>query len=466
MATVILITAVLLVTANFCKAVLTDGVNEPIFTDLCPVLNWAENGVTLDVDASNEEQDYMDIQKLNMTLAPDEWRTKFNKNEQGKPTRTAEQDHPKDEMAAQLWQTWVALANQLKETDQRDEVLDAAKLKEAAQTTLRQARRRTAEVAAAAYVLKQALDNIPNKPGLNEQAEVKKLIDTAVYGRSPKGQGTDFNPPGMGDPSTNRATLCETTGSIKVDTLAEVAVCLCTKKNDGGSPVNEPCRHLTTGSEVDFPTAANQVLSKYDLVFKQCDHKLPAAISAPAVNAAKAKLWSYFNHQTAATYLGAYITTGCTGDNNAGVCVKYNGITDADPSKTNEIGWLQHLNAAGLRLRNLETYNRKAAPLKAKLRSLRDDIYNLGTIAAALPQEETGKVVHLQPHVTATDSKAEAVSCSKHKNNKTASTASNCKWKGKTDTDGTCEVDDSKVTTQKMWQEQEIELQGNLLRKN
>ncbi|SCU69003.1 Trypanosomal VSG domain containing protein, putative [Trypanosoma equiperdum] len=173
----------------------------------------------------------MDIQKLNMTLAPDEWQTKFNKNEQGKPTRTAEQDHPKDEMAAQLWETWVAVANQLKETAQRDEVLEAAKLKEASQPTVRQARRRTAEAAAAAYVLKQALDNIPNKPGLNEQAEVKKLIDSAVYGKSPKGQAADFNPAGMGDPATSRAALCETTGSNKVATLVEVAVCLCTKKN-------------------------------------------------------------------------------------------------------------------------------------------------------------------------------------------------------------------------------------------
>nr|AGH60773.1 variant surface glycoprotein 1866 [Trypanosoma brucei] len=268
MATVSLISAVLLATANFCKAALTDGVNAPIFTDLFPVLNWAENGVTLDVDASSEEQDYMDIQKLNMTLAPDEWQTKFNKDDQGKTTRTAEQDHPKDEMAAQLWETWVAVANQLKEPGQRDEVLEAAKLKEAAQPKLRQARRRTAEVAAAAYVLKRTLTAIPDPPTQNEAAEIKKLIDSAVYGKSPKGVAADFSPPGMGNPGTGRATLCETTGSNKVATLVEVAVCLCTKKNDAGTSVNEACRHLATGNEVDFPGATNQVLAQYDLVFK------------------------------------------------------------------------------------------------------------------------------------------------------------------------------------------------------
>nr|AGH59902.1 variant surface glycoprotein 729 [Trypanosoma brucei] len=448
MATVSLITAVLLATANFCKATLTDGVNAPIFTDLCPVLNWAENGVTLDVDASSEEQDYMDIQKLNMTLAPDEWRTKFNKNEQGKTTRTAEQDHPKDEMAAQLWKTWVTVASQLKETDQRDEVLETAKLKGAAESTRKQARQRAAAAEAAAYVLKRTLDGLPDKPNPNEQADIKKLIDTAVYGKSPKGTAGDFNPPGMGNPATSRATLCEATGSNKVATLVEVAVCLCTKKETDGTAVNEPCRHLTTGSEVAFPTAQNNVLTKYNDVFKQCDHKLPTPISADIVKSTVAKLRSYFNHQAAATYLGAYINTGCTGDNDDGVCVKYSDITDADPSKTKEIGWLHNLNAAGLRLRKIETYNRKAAPLKAKLRSLRDDIYNFAAIKAALPQEETGKVVHLQPQVTATDSEAEAVSCSKHKAKKTACTDSNCKWEGEKENDGPCVVDVNKVAQQ------------------
>nr|APD72773.1 variant surface glycoprotein 1125.1467 [Trypanosoma brucei] len=333
MATLSLITGFLLETANFCKAALTDGVNAPIFTDLCPVLNWAENGVTLDVDASSEEQDYMDIQNLNMTLAPDEWRTKFNKNEQGKPTRTAEQDHPKDEMAAQLWETWVAVANQLNKKLNRGQILEAAKLKEASQPTLRQARRRTAEAAAAAYVLKQALDNIPNKPGLNEQAEVKKLIDSAVYGKSPKGVAADFNPPGMANHATSRATLCETTGSNKVATLVEVAVCLCTKTETDGTAVDEACRHLRSGSEVAFPTAQNNVLTTYGGVFKQCDHKMPAAISAEIVTATVAKLRSYFNHQAAATYLGAYITTGCSGSENTGVCVKYSDITEPIQAK-------------------------------------------------------------------------------------------------------------------------------------
>ncbi|SCU65197.1 Trypanosomal VSG domain containing protein, putative [Trypanosoma equiperdum] len=415
MATVSLISAVLLATANFCKATLTDGINAPIFTDLCPVLNWAENGVTLDVDASREEQDYMDIQKLNMILAPDKWRTKFNNNAEGKTTRTADKDHPKDEMAAQLWETWVAVANPLKETAQRDEVLEAAKLKGAPQPTRKQARQREEAAAATAYVLKRTLTAKPDPPTQNEAAEIKKPIDSAVYGKPPKGVAADFNPPGMGNPSTSRAALCETTGSNKVATLVEVAVCLCTKKNDAGTAVNEPCRHLQSGAEVAFPTATNQVLTKYNDVFKQCDHKLPAAISAAIVAATVAKLSSYFNHQTAATYLGAYITTGCSGADNTGVCVKYSDITDTDPTKTNKIGWLANLNAAGLRLRQIKTYNRKAAPLKAKLRSLRDDIYNFAAIKAALPQEETGKVVHLQPQVTALTEKQRQLAAARTK---------------------------------------------------
>nr|AGH60765.1 variant surface glycoprotein 1858 [Trypanosoma brucei] len=230
MATVSLISAVLLATANFCKATLTDGVNAPIFTDLCPVLNWAENGVTLDVDASSEEQDYMDIQKLNMILAPDKWRTKFNNNAEGKTTGTADKDDPKDEMAAQLCETWVEVAAQLNETVKRDQILEAAKLKGAPQPTRKQARQRVAEAAAAAYVLKGTLTAIPDRPTDNEAAEIKKLIDSAVYGKSPKGVAANFNPPGMGNPSTNRASLCEATGSNKVAALVEVAVCLCKKK--------------------------------------------------------------------------------------------------------------------------------------------------------------------------------------------------------------------------------------------
>nr|APD73789.1 variant surface glycoprotein 1125.1615 [Trypanosoma brucei] len=257
MATVKLITGVLLATANFCKAALTDGVNAPIFTGLFPVLNWAENGVTLDVDASSEEQDYMDIQKLNMTLAPDEWRTKFKKNEQGKTTRTAEQEHPKDEMAAQLWETWVEVAAQLNKATDREQILEAAKLKGAAENTRKQASQR-----AAAYVLKRTLTAIPEKLADNEAAEIKKLIDSAVYGKSPKGVTADFNPPGMGNPATSRATLCETPGSNKVATLVEVAVCLCTKKETDATATDERCRHLRTGSKVAFPTAQNNVLTK------------------------------------------------------------------------------------------------------------------------------------------------------------------------------------------------------------
>nr|APD74334.1 variant surface glycoprotein 1125.2926 [Trypanosoma brucei] len=232
----------------------------------------------------------------------------------------------------------------------------------------------------------------------------------------------------------NRATVCTAPHNAdELGYLAIVGVCLCTTGgNSGTNEVTSPCRDLTN-SEVAWPTANDQVNTKYGDLAKQCTFKGKSPVTSQKIEAKLQKLRSHIILHGGAAYMGRFITGDCSSHTGSGVCIKYTGITDSSSEKAAEIKWLAPLKLAAQLLREAEKYDQQTTSLKHQLDALKLEAYGYAQTLSALPRVTAPTTISADTQTSAKTSneiggkqkECTAVTKFQECKNKTE-----CKWEG------------------------------------
>nr|APD75090.1 variant surface glycoprotein 1125.4893 [Trypanosoma brucei] len=427
-----LLVALLLAARQNTKATISNGANQHLFLELCETYNWAENGIEALLQTAEGTNAFDDILKINMSLSSSTWRKHFKKaDNEDKYHETPTSEHKGDTMATDLWTHWVEIVKQMKTDDQVTAAQKDASLHDVTSGTRTAATALINKLSLKAYLVNKQLAALPDKPATDAVKEAENKIRAAVYGATSKPGGGGLKPTNLATPGpNNRRTLC--TAATAADSkfhLAWIGICLCTRGGDTtGSAVAEPCRHLT-GTGTAWPTSDPAVLTAYNNLLKQCKTTTKAKVSAAVIEAKYEKLRNSFNFQTAKGVLGAYITTGCNGEDNGGVCVEYTDVTDASSEKVESILWLAQLKAAADSLLKAERYSAAAKPLLRSLEIIKHEVMMAHRIADPQQTTHTDSVnTSSGNHKSEEDGK-----CHQHSKSKsTCENTSKCKWEGKT----------------------------------
>nr|ARB51405.1 variant surface glycoprotein [Trypanosoma brucei] len=288
-----------------------------------------------------------------------------------------------------------------------------------------------------------------------EETKIRAAVRAALYGKTRQGTGTSFALPDDIDYGTDYAAACAGTAGPG-NPLANDLMCLCSAGAQTASGTLKQCTTLTTSTFTD--TGNNK--GAFDTIYgklKGLCHKQEKAqeLTPEGLTAAIAAFTSRLGHtaHSAATDKGAYTfgrgsdnAAQCTGASvDSTSCVNYNAVITASSGTTitAAIKWLGQISIAITSLETRRKLVREKEAQEARMISLHDSMQQLYE-EAKNPQQLTANPDRKQQQTPPQKLKE----CEKYHNKSKECTDNGCKWKGTDEKTGTCEVDESKVTTQ------------------
>nr|AGH60003.1 variant surface glycoprotein 1062 [Trypanosoma brucei] len=289
----------------------------------------------------------------------------------------------------------------------------------------------------------------------DEKTKIRAAVRAALYGKTRQGTGTTFALPDDIDYGANYAGACSgTEGPGK--SLENDLMCLCS----AGAQTNSGTLKQCTTFEADSFTETGNNKGAFDTIYgklKVICSKLqePSDLSLEALTAAVAAFTSRLGHtaHSTATNKGAYTfgkgeDTGkqCTGTAAEGKsCVNYNAVVTASSGTklTAAIKWLGQVQTAIDALAKRRQLLREKEAQQTRMVTLLDSMQHVYE-EAKNPQQLTANPENKQ-HQTPQQKLKE---CEKYHNKSKECTDNGCKRKGKTETEGECVADETKVTTQ------------------
>nr|AGH60075.1 variant surface glycoprotein 1136 [Trypanosoma brucei] len=345
-------TLALLVIGSASAAPPTGGDNTATMALICPALQLADGDMSTAADNPPKLPEVTDLYTLNMTLAPDEWQTKFTQPDGPKNFKAAE--IPPGEKSPDWqakWQTWTKAALEIKNSDSKANVLKRYNLQTASPTQLAGLRATVAAYVDAIFELSEAAE--ANKIDRMSDGQIRSKIRQAVYG----GQTSYGNSMGgkdmHGGTAAGRQAVCDETAGTHnpIKTIATIVACICGTKD--GKTNKHPCGPKT-GGNVEWEAGNMPQAAMWPLIRQVCPvkaaNKLTAGRIENALNSAVQAIYAENND----LYIGKYDGAGCDGSNN-GACIKYQGQATAGVPKLISAEWIGELEAAAAELRRRET---------------------------------------------------------------------------------------------------------------
>nr|APD73034.1 variant surface glycoprotein 1125.188 [Trypanosoma brucei] len=390
-----------------------------------------------------------EILDLNMSLAGESWRSVFEdpKNKgtypETKPEKfTANKDWDK------RWKEWAQTAARLKDNNGIQNNLKEHKLHPRSVQHLSIAKQAILQLANEQSALATQLQRIKADNKILNNERLREKINTALYGENPAleatlTQGAAFE----GAAAASRAGNCDGTAKDnKAKTVMAALVCICAK--DNSNPLDKVCATHQALSSTWTPNAypANSVMQE---IRKLCPKSKPALLTASRLRQLISAVKSHLTGGSAGITLGKLDTgSDCSGSDNSGLCVKYTDIHDGGSATADDINWIAALNQIADDISSHEeavaTVDRIAEQLADNNAKAKDFIANLEQYTqaqAAVSTAANPKAAQAQEN----DQKAKN-DCGIHSSNQTCTAHKTCKWEGKNETDGKCEVDETKVT--------------------
>ncbi|SCU72906.1 Trypanosomal VSG domain/Trypanosome variant surface glycoprotein C-terminal domain containing protein, putative [Trypanosoma equiperdum] len=262
--------------------------------------------------------------------------------------------------------------------------------------------------------------------------------------------------------TANRADSCgkpndDTAGTAAGKTIAGDVVCMCT--SDNSNQQNKACGASAQTADLQFGPSPN-IQAQWKTLGDACGNQNNnEKLTGAAIRSATAAFNVAVNtgqgtNSKLAGVLGLIKgpgNTGCNGSNdgNGGSCIFY----EPDPATkaVKKPAWLEQLESAAANLEAAERAASHAHASSAQLQSLNATITSLILLGSSTKKKQAAATQKPTETTTIGKTEQEAASreCAQHKSNKTiCENANKCKWKGKSETDGPCEVDESKVATQ------------------
>nr|AGH60951.1 variant surface glycoprotein 375 [Trypanosoma brucei] len=308
------------------------------FEALCNVVRLAAPTVTMPTAADTNWPVLEKIAKINMTVADKEWQQIFRKKGESKAYHDAPPSELKPNADWQekwsLWKDAVEAADRgTEDADIKEMELD--KLDERQRTLLRP---HIIPIAEAAVTLTRNLaqDTVEGDK-LTANEATATLLD-AVYGEHPKAATVKFEKIFVAKPANNgRQAACEFgTTENRVRTVAATLACICYKDNAAGA--NQLCKR-EQAAETWTDAGATMTPVHIDNILALCGKPSTDPLTSEAVQDALQSIRSKITTKASDGYLGPFIS-GCSGEKDAGACVKITGYKDAADSKGQAIPWV------------------------------------------------------------------------------------------------------------------------------
>nr|APD74462.1 variant surface glycoprotein 1125.3089 [Trypanosoma brucei] len=235
----------------------------------------------------------------------------------------------------------------------------------------------------------------------------------------------------------SRDNACSTApGAAKLGTLAAAMSCVCQGETD--TQADDICFRGQTGANVWRNTAAPNEDAAKEIITKCTTDDHTQKTTYNTIRQALSHIARLATTDGSNTYLGAF-KTDCNGQQTNGRCIKWQNKKPHEIFTDPATPWLKDVQDLAEALEAREKHNnlinertKQLAVLAARARALE----NTGSFATAILQTAQ--------EAAGSQGKAEqnkADTCATHTVNSTC-TKNNCKWEGKSETDGTCKAKD------------------------
>nr|APD73860.1 variant surface glycoprotein 1125.1711 [Trypanosoma brucei] len=417
---------------------------------LCSIIEVAGNRAKLHDQKPTFDRELQGIMELNMKAAEDTWLTEFRSPDKHTIARdTNKHPLPKNMGWADRWTHWERAASKLLDPASHADRRQHYKPDELSEQQQRNVRAAVARLAEEAFAEATDSETETALSDIIDENTLQKEINQAVYGMHTEPASNFANyKPFNNQPARSRETNCGTANTAGKETnLFEALFCVCAGDATNNGDAGKACKaDASAGSTWNPSTTPAPSGSDMETVRKLCNREGETKLTAADPNNRIATIANLVKRGTSASHIGKFLATNCNDTQANGMCVTYTGITDTTGDVREAVPWLQKLVHTAEKLRKHEVGVRHLQAVKRSLKAK----YNLAQekeyLQLSAPAEAPAGTSGVEPAKPQEKTTAAQQTCDKHKDSKTTcESTGKCTWKGKSDTEGECEVDESKV---------------------
>ncbi|EAN76229.1 variant surface glycoprotein (VSG), putative [Trypanosoma brucei brucei TREU927] len=352
-------------------ATIPEGANKHEHAVLCEVLAIVDADLDIPPQESVDEASYNKIRNLNFSTSTTDWRKTFYSDDAlTKPHPEAQPAHKKIADYAKYWPDWHGAATALAATKKPDEV-EKAKLDELTHQSRQIAHARVRAIAETARAAKEKALQTAGEAEVIDKAEELKALKTVFFGADSAAAATVTTTNAFGTGTINaRQTACEADPADgKAKTLVAQLMCVCTKATQG-SALSKACTAAADGSQGWNSGSGSPADTDASAVAKTCANTGESKITATRLRQAITNVAKLVHLTSDGTgYIGVYQATGCTGADNAGMCVKIPNYKSNPTDGIKKLQWTSTLENLANKLEARTRYNTIISKLNEQLRS-------------------------------------------------------------------------------------------------
>nr|AGH59921.1 variant surface glycoprotein 749 [Trypanosoma brucei] len=417
-----------------------DGKNIREFHILCSLVELCKKTPINLPGSSLLDDDVRAIELINMSASTDEWQNQFPTTDKVSTEKSKDCDkQPKPIKCHENYEKWRTAREQLEEPANKEIKQTPAK---GIQTTA-YGRRIQTQIAAIAIEAQGIYSDYKTQTatvleGVNDKLRIH--FGDALYGKQQR--PLNGAPVDKWQASGTRATDCGATNaglSLRGDLM-----CLCAQDS---TVTPHMCGNTVTAAGGDWGKAT--VAGVIEGMASKCAGKAKPTISATYINQALAQFNSVLKSHTQGTkdavILGTPHSTGACGGQASVACVDYtDAVMPKDQGRHERHKWYSELTDAAKELENYLTAIEQQNAAKKKIQQLKQEASRLfQTLKVQEPATNTA-ILQL-PRIDPLELKKNS---EQFHNNSKECTENGCKWKATDEKTGTCDVDETKVTTQ------------------
>nr|APD72701.1 variant surface glycoprotein 1125.1027 [Trypanosoma brucei] len=406
-------------------AAITAGMNEPEFQALCGVIKLSGATLTLQANQDDPTPVYNAIQKLNMTVAPPQWREIFREaGHPGKYLDTVPKALNPWPDWQELWPEWRKAAEAADKADKDDDIKRSGLLDVSpAERSLLQAK--ISALTAKAQQLMRKLNTGASQQQPISAKQASQLINEAVFGESTRPTNPTLTKI-FGSGITNsdgRQAACVMGGENKqAATLAAVMTCLCIE--DQGTPLQTACHQAQPTGEQWQSTSTLPTNAHITNILNLCGKTKTAKLTAAKVETLIDGITKLITEKSGVGYFGK-VVSACQGTAAAGICASITGYGADHTAALNKIPWMQKLQELRSKLSATEDKDKKQSKVMEQLKLIEVEIHKSRREVQAIIESTKSTSTDKQNSVFPSN---KSPSCGGYTTNTTCTAANNCKW--------------------------------------
>nr|APD72702.1 variant surface glycoprotein 1125.1030 [Trypanosoma brucei] len=426
------------------KAAVNPGQNSQEHAALCALVKLARAGITVPEPSTTALSEYNKIVKLNMSVAPNSWRSMFFKD----ATTTKPNENPaaagiSHNLWEKQWPGWLEAERQLSQ-NKDDPDVEAAALSDLTEPKRRAAAAIIAPIAAeAAIYVKNIRPDVTDASSLAGDKPSERLAQ-AVFGESKlTADQPDVAKVLTATPGNNRINVCSTDHANKLKALLGAAICLCHKDNtgaiEGACGATIACETAWTDGSV-LPTQ-----SDVTKLMKSCGSIANHTISGGDLETKLTTLTELIKVKNTDGYLGSFID-GCSGNSANGMCVKFTNYATNPADALAKVPWLENIRLLAADIKTRLEHNGDDQAAAKQLQALQS---RLGTASRQMEAYATAEQSDTAPPHIGTNPVAEnkQQKCDKHHNDADNCTTAGCDYDANAEDGKKCKPKPEKQST-------------------